>query len=464
MAGGHFGTFEFGAKVRNAHKFQDANDPAYNVVSSAPPTMTNFLGGFVNHHYYDGAYTLGPTVDYNKVTAFFNANVNDPNIFQLDEAGTVLNTFSNNYDLVERIVAGYAMNTLQFGRIRVQTGLRFEATNENLLGNEVGVDSSGNPTFTPLKRNSSYLDPLPSVQVHFALWHDSAIRAVYGRGIARPNFGDLPPSFDTTNASNNEISFGNPNLKPTHANNYDLLFEQYLKPLGLLQAGFFYKQLSDPIYESVKSVITTQTAQQNPLLAPFVGDFLSQPINGSSAHLYGFEIAYQQHLSFLPGLLSGVGISANYGYTNSQTTGVPLRTDRPALLRQAPNTWNVSPTYDRGRLSARLGISHNDANIFGYAFQNLQADPSSPTGVSPVAVPFGKKGPLGDTYLHAHTQVDAQGSFRMYRGLQLIVAGLNLTNEVFGFYNGSPQFPIQREYYKPSYEVGLRYTLSGGEK
>ena len=29
-------------------------------------------------------------------------------------------------------------------------------------------------------------------------------------------------------------------------------------------------------------------------------------------------------------------------------------------------------------------------------------------------------------------------SARIYRGLQLEVEGLNLNNEVFGFYNGSP--------------------------
>jgi hypothetical protein len=68
---------------------------------------------------------------------------------------------------------------------------------------------------------------------------------------------------------------------------------------------------------------------------------------------------------------------------------------------------------------------------------------------------------MGDTYLYQHTQVDAQAAFRMYKGLQFIFAGLNLTNEVFGFYNGSPQYPIQREYYRPSYEFGFRYTLSG---
>jgi hypothetical protein len=181
-------------------------------------------------------------------------------------------------------------------------------------------------------------------------------------------------------------------------------------------------------------------------------------MGGESATVYGFELAYIQHLTFLPGLMSGLGISANYGYTHSTTSGVPLRTDFPALQRQAPNTWNVSPTYDRGRLSLRVGISHNDANIFSYNCSNLNTDGT------PNPVPLGIKGPNGDTYLYAHTQLDAQGAFRMYRGLQLIVAGLNLTNEVFGFYNGSPQYPIQREFYKPSYMFGLRYTFASETK
>jgi len=269
--------------------------------------------------------------------------------------------------------------------------------------------------------------------------------------------------FDTTNTPVS-VSIGNPNLKPTHANSYDVLFEQYLKPLGVLQAGFFYKQISDPIYESVGQVITPQVIQQNPLLSPFPNEVLYQPVNGTNAHLYGFEIAYQQHLAFLPGLLNGFGLSANYGYTNSDTAGVALRGDRPALQRQAPNTFNFSPTYDKGHLSARLGLSYNGPYIWSYVYQNLQADPTSPTGVSQLTVPLGIKGPGGDTYLYQHTQVDAQASFRMYRGLQLTVAGLNLTNEVFGFYNGSPQYPIQREYYKPSYEFRLRYSLTAEDK
>ena len=52
---------------------------------------------------------------------------------------------------------------------------------------------------------------------------------------------------------------------------------------------------------------------------------------------------------------------------------------------------------------------------------------------------------------------------RVYRGLKLQLDGLNLNNEVFGFYNGSPQYMTQREYYKPTYSASLSWT-SGSEK
>ena len=68
---------------------------------------------------------------------------------------------------------------------------------------------------------------------------------------------------------------------------------------------------------------------------------------------------------------------------------------------------------------------------------------------------------IGDTYLYPHTQVDAQVSYWIPRGhgLQVIVSALNLNNEVFGFYNGVEQFPIQREYYSRTISAGLRWTL-----
>ncbi len=55
-------------------------------------------------------------------------------------------------------------------------------------------------------------------------------------------------------------------------------------------------------------------------------------------------------------------------------------------------------------------------------------------------------------------QVDAQGSVRFAQGLDFIMYGLNLNNEVFGFYQGTPQYMIQCEYYRPTVAAGFRWS------
>jgi hypothetical protein len=117
---------------------------------------------------------------------------------------------------------------------------------------------------------------------------------------------------------------------------------------------------------------------------------------------------------------------------------------RDAYKTRTVNDWNLDVTYDRRALSARLGVTHNDANIFAYNYQ---------TGAD-----GGINGPNGDVYLYAHTQVDAQASYAISCKVQFVVALLNLNNEVFGFYQGSPQYPIQREFYNRTVSFGIRMT------
>src|SRR5215469_8081138 len=324
--GGHFGTFEFGGKLRNAHKFVDARYSWYDAVTDVPTPaslqMSNFLTTFHNRNYYDNSYQLGPLTNFSTIQSFFASN---PGLFTFNSDRSRLRTDPNNYDIVERVPAGYIMNTIEFGRVHLQTGVRFEATQEDNLGYLVVQNGSQYVSTTPQHMVSSYLDVLPSVQVRFRIDNDSGIRAVYGRGLSRPNFGDLVP-FIRQDDKANTVSVGNPGLKPEHADNFDLLYERTLKPMGMVQAGFFYKRLTDPIV-SAQTQLTSGT---------FSGFLQSQMVNAGDAHVSGLEISYQQHLSFLPGRTAGFGFAGNYSYTTSQATNVtPGRTDSPALLRQA---------------------------------------------------------------------------------------------------------------------------------
>jgi TonB-dependent receptor len=457
--GSHFSTFEFGFKLRNAHKGQNAYSPTYDITNCLDPdgviilpgcTMSNFLSGFNNPHYYFNAYNLGPVTNYNTIAKNYQPFVS------LDGPATTFGSDASNFDLTERVSAAYAMNTIEFGRFRLQTGLRIEATQLNILGYNVvnNVDSMGNPlpsTVTPVPASQWYWDPLPSVQLRYRISDDSDIRAVYGRGISRPNPYDMVPYVTLDNSTNPlTVGVGNPNLKPEHANDYDVLYEHYLKPYGEFQAGFFYKQLSQPIY------YLADPNYQGAQYPQYVGDIFSYIANGVNAKLYGVEFAYIQHLGFLPGAWSGFGITANYSKTGSSAGTLPLRTDNPALQRQTPTMWNLGPSYDRGRLSARLGATYNSASIYQYQWTQCTTSEQNGGGCEDPGY-LGPKGPVGDNYLYAHLQVDAQASYRVGKGFTVLWQGLNLTDQVFGFYNGSPWYVTQREYYRPTYSFGLRW-------
>jgi hypothetical protein len=107
-------------------------------------------------------------------------------------------------------------------------------------------------------------------------------------------------------------------------------------------------------------------------------------------------------------------------------------------------------------MSVRLGVSYNGPNIYAYQYQNVNKDgtPIAPGDLTA----GGTTGPGGDNYLYAHLQIDAQAVVRVSHDFSVVVYGLNLNNEVFGFYNGSPQYVVQREFYKPTYAIGVRFT------
>ena len=438
--GSHLASIEVGGKFRNAHKFDDTYGVRFDVNPGVTVPLSQFANAITNNNYYDGSYKLGYNPYYQSVRDFVNSNLSQ---FTMSSTQGV---DPANYSLIEKVSAGYLMNTIDFSsKVRVVAGVRFEGTQLDTLS----FDNQTNALSD--KASGSYVKILPSVSLRYAFAPNTNLRFVYGRGLSRPDPQDIAQSvtFTTTGSPGslkNTATLGNPNLKAETADNFDVLVEHYLNPFGMISAGYFYKRLTDPI---VTKTFVLQNFQPSPI-APTGAYTVTQPTNAGDAWISGFEAAYLQHLTFLPGKLGGLGISANYGYTASQANGLDGRADHPRLLRNAPNTWNLSPTYDRGRVSLRVGLSYNQANIASYNFQD-GTDGSTPT-------PGGLKGPFGDVYFYSHLQVDAQGSVRLAHGLNFIMYGLNLTNEVFGFYQGSPQFMIQREYYTPTIAAGFRWS------
>ena len=492
---GHYGTLDMGFKFSNGHQTQDATENVYDTFGTSAPLMTQLLSPFSNTDYFSGNYFgghFGQVSDFNQALAYTLANYQG----NLDGQKTAAATYPNLFHSVEQITSGYIMNALDFGKLHVNTGLRIENTRMLTFGYNVAffgtynsktgtysggtsnVNCSGNTaptppaagncyTFTGTNNNPSYIDLLPSVQFRYGLTKDSALRAVFSRGVARPDPYQLVPYVtEDSTASPVTVAIGNPSLRPEHANNYDLLYENYLHPLGLIQAGFFFKQLTAPqVQVSIPGTISLASlpvgyfpvSVQN-AINQYPGDSITQYTNGKNAYIYGLELSFQQHFSYLPGVLGGLGLQANYSYTASKEKGLPLRNDSPTTIDQSPNTFKISPTYDTKRLSVRVGLAYDQASLFQYSY----VDPAYVSTAD--ASRLGPKGPSGDIFTLTHFQVDAQASYRFYKGISAVVSGLNLNNEVFGYYQGSTQFVNQREYYKPTYSGGFRFDLGPGER
>ena len=443
--GSHTAIFEFGALIRNAHKGQYAFAPTYDNFcdNCTAPLLTQFTTKFTDPSYYGGSYKFGPVTDFDLITNWLTQN---PNALPLDEAATHLNSDPANYNLQERITAGYIMNTVDFGsKFHLQTGLRIEATNENNTGYLVVNDSNGNYLSTsPVNGGGSYISPLPSVQFRYNIDQNSDLRAVYGMGISRPNPYDLVP-YETLDESRtpNQENIGNPALVAEHAQDFDLLYEKFLPSVGMIEAGYFYKYLTKPLFQ-------TQRTIPNPFPNPQTADVLQiQTVNGGHAYVQGIELAYQQHLTFLPGVLSHAQIDANMTWTQSRNYDLVGRSDTPQLVGQAPFSYNINPTYETKRATVSMGISYDGPNIASYGYQD-----GSFQGVT---------GPGGDNYYFERTQVDAQASYYLGKGFTFTASDENANNAILGFYNGSKVHMTQREYYHPIYSGGIRWSL-GHEK
>jgi TonB-dependent receptor len=394
--GSRSATIEFGGKFRNEHKFSESYVLRLTPKGTVP--VTAFPSRLTNNHYYNGGqYKLGgynPTEE--DALAYATAN---PGAFN---STSTAGQDPAEYDLIEKVSAGYVMNTVDLSsRVRVVAGLRVEGTSDDVRNFSIGKSCATTSCITRNSFSGSYVTVLPSVSLRYGIGSDTDLRLVYARGLSRPDPQNLTQALEWSISANGAnryaVSLGNANLKAETGDDFDVLLDHYLKPFGEISVGYFYKYLQNPI--------VTHTFDLNNYQPPGgpLGNYLAtQPVNAGNAWISGFEATYLQHFSSLPGALLGLGLSANYGYAASRTTGIPGRTDHPRLLRMSPNAFNISPTYDFGRLSVRLGMSYNQASIYSYQYAD--------------GTPGGVTGPLSDIYFYMHFQTDVQGSLRLSHG------------------------------------------------
>ncbi|HSC37176.1 MAG TPA: TonB-dependent receptor, partial [Chitinophagaceae bacterium] len=305
--GNNSAVFKVGYKTKHMHNQRyrpaDATTSTYNGDATIGK-LTNFAGKTeVSDDLLDGATNFGLGVDKAKTLDFYSKGVG----FPIDSSTTRNSIDTYYFDATEDVVAGYAMNRIQFNKWMLLAGLRVENTAVDYKGNIVAQDANGAwVSTTPTEKKTSYNKVLPNLQAKYDINRSTLVRGGLTFGYSRPNFVDLVPS-RIANKLAMTVTDGNPELKPAFSTNYDLGIEKYLSNLGILSAGAFYKKIDKFQYNSVIVLQGTEFTGAN----LYTGWQYYQTLNGNTADVYGLELNAQANLTFLPGFLKGFSILAN---------------------------------------------------------------------------------------------------------------------------------------------------------
>ncbi len=281
----------------------------------------------------------------------------------------------DNYELTERITAGYAMLRLNVGtKFTVIPGFRIEQSDNDYTASISTVSGryGVNGFFFDTTTFQKYTEFLPHLHMKFQPldWFD--IRASYSNTLARPDYRFVTPRAEINNTNTN-ISAGNPNLRHARATNYDLFFSAYKGGLGLLTFGLFYKEIDDIFYPRELQLADPDIAAANGW-PNNSGYQLSSFTNADQTTVKGFEIDLQTSLGFLPTPFNGIVLNANYSRLYSETQVFFLTSETKLVVpfppvfetiftsnerlvsmpSQPPHIFHLSLGYDIGGFSARV--------------------------------------------------------------------------------------------------------------
>ena len=408
---------------------------------------------------------IDPVASYTGASDFFFAN---RTAFELQEIDSAFDSAAEDYSIEEDIYAGYLLGRWESDSLTVIGGVRAEYTQTDVIGNftllveEDGslpdgtIASDDTVIVTPQTTPANYGFWLPSLNVRYEPVDDLVLRAAGYRSLVRPGFAQLAPRFITERNDEDEVEgeFGNPDLDPYEAWNFDAGVDYYFGGNGAISAGFFYKDIANYIvtvdYEA--DDLDGDDAIGPDELLVFNGIAFNEaaiPVNGDSAEVWGIELGFAMQWDMLPAPFDGLLTQANYTYTDATATisdgsldlfgqGFGNGINTIPLPASSEHTLNGVIGYEKGPVSLRLAGTYRD----GY-LDELGGDPEE------------------YRFVDSHFQLDASARFTVLEGVQVFVEAINLTDAEYFAYNtvGGRQNNYQYEIYGRTFKGGVRVTF-----
>ncbi|MBB5712433.1 TonB-dependent receptor [Sphingomonas xinjiangensis] len=345
------------------------------------------------------------------------------------------------YRIKERTWAGYLQINLAGERWRGDIGARLVSTKVSSTGYGATIASiipragtqDNDVNFNPvdaINGGGDYTRLLPAVNFAYDITDGLRVRLAASQAISRPTFGELSPAKDANSAQSGTYIIydaGNPNLKPTEADQLDISLEYYpSNRLALTLAGF-YKHITNFVSNVPVDVLITPSAQpaNQQQSFPFVE---YQVVNGDAADVYGVELGGQYFLD------NGFGVQANLTYNRSRAKSGDVTTDLPGAI---PFSANAKLFYERNGIGAQVSYSYQSRYVYAQ---------SGNLGYLPV-----KEDP--------YHEMSASLSYDVTDNVSVYVQGSNLLGSDIRRFNTYRDVPNFYEYSGRSFFIGVRGRL-----
>lgn len=243
----------------------------------------------------------------------------------------------------EEILSVFVEGQIDIGKLEIIGGIRLDFI--EVSSDFFDAPSVIGPSFEQLVIASeagefvsdsvSQTDVLPRILANYRFSDDMILRGGYYSTSSRPQLSNLTsrrnvelflPGIFAPNGSLG-IFEGNPDLEPAVTHNFNLDWEWYSDDIGVIKVATFYKVIENPL-QNTRITGNTDLIPDD-LELPDISFFndlpdtievqFGRPENGEKDNeIWGFELVAERQLNMLPGAWSGLGIYANYAYTDSK--------------------------------------------------------------------------------------------------------------------------------------------------
>ena len=337
---------------------------------------------------------VGAVTDFNAIdrASFERFSGQVPALF---ESGLLLQTNEREVDNTqdrstkETTFAGFVEGQVEFGKLELIGGVRFDHYDiESTFFSAPSVrDENGLriPEVTDLGEfvtdSVSQTDFLPRVLANYRFNENTLVRAGYYTTVSRPQIQNLTQrSRADLNLQRRELFVlqGNPDLKPATTHNFNFDFELYTGDVGVIKVGGFYKRIENPLETTLteggiealpEEVVLPDISFFNDLPSDIEVE-VRKPVNGDDDNeIWGLELTGERQLTFLPGPWSGLGLYANYTYTDSKSTKVFSGTGVPGGSVEFTDV----PFTGAPEHSGTVGLTYNKYGVDASLFYSTQA-------------------------------------------------------------------------------------------